>query len=109
MPRFGEGKLGACMTSVVEVGVDVPECDRDADRNAEQFGLAQLHQPGTDRPAAHPSHCIPVPAPRLGRAMEQLRVLGVGEGRVCLSGRFFPAGPGDLAAQSKAVFGFSLC
>jgi ATP-dependent DNA helicase RecG len=65
MAEFRDGRLGALLaTSVVEVGLDVPNATVMLIENAEQFGLAQLHQlRGRIGRGTQDSHCILVPAP----------------------------------------------
>ena len=77
MTRFRSGKTKALIaTTVIEVGVDVPNANVMLIENAERFGLAQLHQlRGRIGRGEHKSYCILITGTDEEEAMEKLRVL----------------------------------
>lgn len=77
MGDFREGKTKALVaTTVIEVGVDVPNANIMLIYNAERFGLAQLHQlRGRIGRGAHKSYCILMCDTKKDAGAEKLAVL----------------------------------
>ncbi len=77
MTRFRSGETKALIaTTVIEVGVDVPNANVMLIENAERFGLAQIHQlRGRIGRGEHKSYCILITGTDEEEAMEKLRVL----------------------------------
>lgn len=77
MQDFSEGKINIlCATSVVEVGVNVPNATVIIIEGAERFGLAQLHQlRGRVLRSTHQAYCYVFAEAKSEKTMERLRAL----------------------------------
>ena len=91
-------------TSLIEVGVDVPNATIMLVENAELFGLAQLHQlRGRIGRGAHDSYCILVAAAKSKDACTRLRVMEeTADGFRIAEADLRLRGPGELLGQQQS-------
>jgi len=106
MRRFARGEVELLVaTTVVEVGIDVPNASIMVVEHAERFGLSQLHQlrgrVGRDR---HPSRCVLLYQPPLS-AEGRARLAAMAEtddGFVIAERDLELRGPGDLSGTRQS-------
>lgn len=99
MERFAEGQIDVLVsTTVIEVGVNVPNATVMMVENAERFGLAQLHQlRGRVGRGEDQSYCIFVCGTDSKEARERLEILNKSnDGFFIASEDLKLRGPGDL-------------
>jgi ATP-dependent DNA helicase RecG len=103
MARFRRQEIHVLVaTSIIEVGVDVPNATIMLIENAEQFGLAQLHQlRGRIGRGAHDSYCVLVTDAKNPESRERLRVLEeTNDGFRIADADLQLRGPGDLLGKA---------
>lgn len=99
MERFEKGEINVLVsTTVVEVGVNVPNATVMMVENAERFGLAQLHQlRGRVGRGKHQSYCIFVCGSSSKEAWERLEILNKSNDGFYIAGEDLKLrGPGDI-------------
>jgi ATP-dependent DNA helicase RecG len=111
MQRFKGGELQLLVaTTVIEVGVDVPNASLMLIENAERLGLAQLHQlRGRVGRGAQASSCVLLYKPPLsGMARERLEVMrATNDGFVIAEKDLELRGPGELlGTRQTGIAGF---
>ena len=91
-------------TSIIEVGVDLPNATVMLIENADRFGLAQLHQlRGRVGRGAHQSYCILVADIRTEDARQRLKVLEeTTDGFRIAEEDLRLRGPGELLGQQQS-------
>lgn len=105
MSSFRDGELEALVaTTVIEVGVDVPNANIMVIYNAERFGLAQLHQlRGRIGRGEFKSYCILTTDGKSPDAMEKLQVLAdTTDGFKIAEADLRLRGPGDLLGTAQS-------
>jgi ATP-dependent DNA helicase RecG len=105
MDDFRSGKTQALVaTSVIEVGVDVPNANLMILHHAERFGLAQLHQlRGRIGRGEHKSYCILLTDSKLPEALEKLALLEkTNDGFEIAEADLELRGPGDVLGTAQS-------
>ncbi len=104
MADFVSGKTQVLVsTTVIEVGVDVPNASLMVVENAERFGLSQLHQlRGRVGRGRHQSYCVLVSASKSDTARERLRALcATNDGFQIAEEDLRLRGPGDFFGKRQ--------
>ena len=105
MERFRRGETHALIsTTVLEVGVDVPNASLMLIENAERFGLAQLHQlRGRVGRGEHKSYCILLSSNQTPETSAKLTVLeGTTNGFEVAEADWELRGPGDVLGTAQS-------
>ncbi len=105
MEKFRSGAAQALIaTSVIEVGIDVPNATIMLIENAERFGLAQLHQlRGRIGRGTHKSYCILISDATDPPALEKLNTLAeTADGFKIAEADLRLRGPGDILGTAQS-------
>ena len=105
MERFRRGETKALIaTTVIEVGIDVPNANIMLIENAERFGLAQLHQlRGRIGRGEHKSYCVLLSSADDPDALEKLRILEkTANGFEIAEADLKLRGPGDILGTAQS-------
>jgi RecG-like helicase len=105
MERFRKGETHALIsTTVLEVGIDVPNASVMLIENAERFGLAQLHQlRGRIGRGEHKSYCILLSSNQTQEASKKLAVLErTTNGFEVAEADWELRGPGDVLGTAQS-------
>src|SRR5438067_13835424 len=105
MERFRSGEIDVLIsTTVVEVGVDVPNAAVMLIENAERFGLSQLHQlRGRIGRGEHKSYCILLTSDKSKETAAKLAVLErTNNGFEVAEADWDLRGPGDLLGTAQS-------
>jgi ATP-dependent DNA helicase RecG len=108
MRRFRDGDFHVLVsTSVVEVGVDVPNANVMLIEGANRFGLAQLHQlRGRVGRGGGDAHCLLIPEKEDATENERLQAMAeTNDGFVLAERDLEQRGPGEFLGTRQAGFG----
>jgi ATP-dependent DNA helicase RecG len=105
MARFRSGEIAVLIsTTVIEVGVDVPNATVMLIENAERFGLAQLHQlRGRIGRSTYQSYCVLLTESKDPESLEKLQILEKSDnGFEIAEADLQFRGPGDLIGTEQS-------